>query len=194
MSTVKPTRRLLVVTQNDKVYDYIIQLLSANEFSPILRANSAGEAKRMLVSSAVDIVIINTPLPDDFGVELAIDISDAPMGVLLLVKNELFEQVSYRVEDSGVLTLGKPSSRQAVFAAIKLLAAMSTKLEKMEKKNHTLMEKMADIRTVNRAKWLLIENVNMTEKDAHYYIEKQAMDMRLSRKEVAQNIISTYDN
>lgn len=148
----------------------------------------------MLVSSAVDIVIINTPLPDDFGVELAIDISDAPMGVLLLVKNELFEQVSYRVEDSGVLTLGKPSSRQAVFAAIKLLAAMSTKLEKMEKKNHTLMEKMADIRTVNRAKWLLIENVNMTEKDAHYYIEKQAMDMRLSRKEVAQNIIRTYDN
>ena len=194
MSTVKPTRRLLVVTQNDKVYDYIIQLLSANEFSPILRANSAGEAKRMLVSSAVDIVIINTPLPDDFGVELAIDISDAPMGILLLVKNELFEQVSYRVEDSGVLTLGKPSSRQAVFAAIKLLAAMSTKLEKMEKKNHTLMEKMADIRTVNRAKWLLIENVNMTEKDAHYYIEKQAMDMRLSRKEVAQNIIRTYDN
>ena len=194
MSTVKPTRRLLVVTQNDKVYDYIIQLLSANEFSPILRANSAGEAKRMLVSSAVDIVIINTPLPDDFGVELAIDISDAPMGVLLLVKNELFEQVSYRVEDSGVLTLGKPSSRQAVFAAIKLLAAMSTKLEKMEKKNHTLMEKMADIRTVNRAKWLLIENVKMTEKDAHYYIEKQAMDMRLSRKEVAQNIIRTYDN
>ena len=71
---------------------------------------------------------------------------------------------------------------------------MSTKLEKMEKKNHTLMEKMADIRTVNRAKWLLIENVNMTEKDAHYYIEKQAMDMRLSRKEVAQNIIRTYDN
>lgn len=51
----------------------------------------------MLVSSAVDIVIINTPLPDDFGVELAIDISDAPMGVLLLVKNELFVQVSYRV-------------------------------------------------------------------------------------------------
>ena len=194
MSTVKPTRRLLVVTQNDKVYDYIIQLLSANEFSPILRANSAGEAKRMLVSSAADIVIINTPLPDDFGVELAIDISDAPMGVLLLVKNELFEQVSYRVEDSGVLTLGKPSSRQAVFAAIKLLAAMSTKLEKMEKENLTLMEKMADIRTVNRAKWLLIENVNMTEKDAHYYIEKQAMDMRLSRKEVAQNIIRTYDN
>ena len=70
---------------------------------------------------------------------------------------------------------------------------MSARLAKMERKNKTLQEKMADIRTVNRAKWLLIENLNMTERDAHYYIEKQAMDMRLSRHEVAENIIRTYD-
>ena len=52
---------------------------------------------------------------------------------------------------------------------------------------------MQDIRTVNRAKWLLIEIKRMTENEAHYYIEKQAMDMRLSRREVAENIIRTYD-
>ena len=34
---------------------------------------------------------------------------------------------------------------------------------------------------------------NMTEKDAHYYIEKQAMDTRLSKREVAEHIIRTYD-
>ena len=63
----------------------------------------------------------------------------------------------------------------------------------MEKKNKTLQEKMADIRVVNRAKWLLIEHLNMTERDSHYYIEKQAMDTRLSRREVAEHIIRTYD-
>ena len=67
------------------------------------------------------------------------------------------------------------------------------KLGQLEKKNRTLQEKMADIRTVNRAKWLLIENLGMTEKDAHYYIEKQAMDTRMSRREVAVGIIRTYD-
>ena len=70
---------------------------------------------------------------------------------------------------------------------------MSVKLGQLEKKNRTLQEKMADIRTVNRAKWLLIENLGMTEKDAHYYIEKQAMDTRMSRREVAVGIIRTYD-
>ena len=33
----------------------------------------------------------------------------------------------------------------------------------------------------------------MHEQEAHYYIEKQAMDMRLSRREVAEHIIRTYD-
>lgn len=193
MTTVKPLRSILVVSGNDKVYEYIVKLLSADEFYPILRAGSAGEAKRMLATSQVDIIIINTPLPDDFGVDLALDFSEYPMGILLLVKSDLYDQVCFKVENNGVLTLAKPSSRQQVYAAIKLMTALSAKLEKMEKKNRTLLEKMADIRTVNRAKWLLIENLSMTEKDAHYYIEKKAMDTRLSRREVAQSIIRTYD-
>ncbi|MDD7579368.1 MAG: ANTAR domain-containing protein, partial [Treponema sp.] len=96
-------------------------------------------------------------------------------------------------EDSGVLTIARPNSRQAFYGALKLLTAVSAKLAKMEKKNRSLIEKMTDIRTVNRAKWLLIENLNMTENDAHHYIEKQAMDTRLSRREVAEGIIRTYD-
>ena len=39
----------------------------------------------------------------------------------------------------------------------------------------------------------LIEQLRMTESEAHYYIERQAMDMRLSRREVAENIIRSYD-
>lgn len=193
MMTGRAVHRMLVISASDKIYDYITELLPASEFSPILRACSAGEAKRMLVSDAVDIVIINTPLPDEFGTDLAMDLSDGTAGVLLLVRNDSYDQVNYRVENYGVLTLSKPNSKQAVYSAIRLLAAMNNKLKKMDKKNRTLIEKMADIRVVNRAKWLLIDNLNMNEKDAHYYIEKQAMDSRLSRKEIAENIIRTYD-
>lgn len=193
MTSGRTQYRVLIVSAVEKIYEYITEILPPGEFSPILRAGSAGEAKRMLVSDEADIVIINTPLPDEFGTELALDLSGGTAGVLLLVKNDYFDQVCYRVEREGVLTVGKPSSRQTLYGAVKLAAAMSAKLAKMERKNKTLQEKMADIRTVNRAKWLLIENLNMTEKDAHYYIEKQAMDMRLSRHEVAENIIRTYD-
>ena len=193
MTAGKATRSVLVVSSSANAYKYITQILPSTEFSPITRVGSAGEAKRYLVSAPVDILIINTPLPDDFGLQLALDMADSSMGILLFVKSDLFDQVTYKVEDSGVFTVQKPNSRQTIYGAIKLLAAMTSKLKAMEKKTRTLQEKMADIRVVNRAKWLLIENLKMSESDAHYYIEKHAMDTRLSRREVAESIIRTYD-
>lgn len=193
MATEKRKYRVLVADSGDKIYDYISQSLPRSDYDPILRAGDAGEARRMLLNAPVDIVIINTPLKDDFGTELALDLADGSAGVLLLVKNELYDQICYKVEDSGVLTLGKPTSRQGFYSAVKLLTAMTARLSKLEKANHTLQEKMADIRVVNRAKWLLIEHHHMKEQDAHYFVEKQAMDTRLSRREVAENIIRSYD-
>ena len=193
MATVKRKYRVLVAGSGDRVFDFISELLPPGGFEPILRAGDAGEVRRMLLDTPVDIVIINTPLSDDFGVELALDLAEGTTGVLLLVKNELYDQVCYKVEDSGVLTMGKPMTRQGFYSAVKLLSAVTARLSKMEKVNRTLQEKMADIRVVNRAKWLLIEHHHMKEQDAHYFIEKQAMDTRLSRREVAENIIRTYD-
>lgn len=193
MAPGKSPRHILVVSGLDKVRDNLAEMLPPREFHPITLAHSAGEAKRILLSTHVDIVIINSPLPDELGVELALDLSDDPLGVLLLVKSDLYDQVSYNVEDNGVLTLQKPNSRQAIYTSLKLLSALSARLGKMEKKNKSLQEKMADIRAVNRAKWLLIENLNMREQDAHYFIEKRAMDARVPRREIAESIIRTYD-
>ena len=52
---------------------------------------------------------------------------------------------------------------------------------------------MEEIRLVNRAKWILIEQLKMTEADAHHHIERQAMDRCVSKKEIALGIIKTYE-
>ena len=69
---------------------------------------------------------------------------------------------------------------------------MRERLRRMEKKTASIEEKMEEIRIVNRAKLLLIEQLKMTEKEAHRYIEKQAMDLRISRAEVARSILINY--
>ena len=51
---------------------------------------------------------------------------------------------------------------------------------------------MEEIRLVNRAKWLLITELKMTEPDAHRYIEKQAMNLCVPRRVIAEDIIKTY--
>lgn len=194
MKNPKPRRRVLVVSNGTQTYDYIASLLPSDEFEPPTLAASGGEAKRLLLSTDFDILVINAPLPDEFGLDFALDAAAGHMGVLLLTKADLYEQVSFHAEDAGILTLPKPVQRQTLYTSLKLLAAVSTRLAKMEQRARTLEEKMMDIRLVNRAKWLLISHLGMNETGAHYYIEKQAMDTRRSRREIAEDVIRTYDS
>ncbi len=62
----------------------------------------------------------------------------------------------------------------------------------MEQKTSSIEERMAEIRIVNRAKFLLISELKMSEPEAHHYIEKNAMDNCISKKEAAENIIKLY--
>lgn len=193
MVTGKRKYRVLVAGANDKLGDSIAALLPKNEYEPPMFAASVGEIRRLALESTMDLVVLNTPLKDEFGTRLALDLADYNIAVLLMVQGDVFDQVCYKVEDYGVLTLAKPVSRQSFYTAVKLLTAMRAKMLRMEKKNQALQEKMQDIRTINRAKWLLITNLQMTEDEAHYHIEKKAMNSRLSRREAAEEIIRTYD-
>ena len=193
MVTGKRKYRVLVAGANDKLGESIAALLPKNAYEPPVFAASVGEIRRLALESTMDLVVLNTPLKDEFGTRLALDLADYNIAVLLMVQGDVFDQVCYKVEDYGVLTLAKPVSRQSFYTAVKLLTAMRAKMLRMEKKNQALQEKMQDIRTINRAKWLLITNLQMTEDEAHYHIEKKAMNSRLSRREAAEEIIRTYD-
>ncbi|MDP4132722.1 MAG: ANTAR domain-containing protein [Bacillota bacterium] len=195
MPTEKDPYRILVVSKFEKMAELLNETFTNDQFTPIVSVSTMGEAKRLLVSTHFDIIIINTPLEDEFGIQSAIDISmQHNVGILLLVKNDMYEQVSYKVEDSGIITLPKPTSRQSVYNAVKMLSAMQVKIRTMEKEAIDLKGKMDEIRIINRAKWILVDQLKMSEPEAHRYIEKQAMDRCVKKKEIAENIIRTYDH
>ena len=91
-----------------------------------------------------------------------------------------------------MLTLSKPTTMTMVAQSLRVLCATRERLRKVEERQATVEEKIEEIRLVNRAKWLLIQYLSMTETDAHRYIEKQAMDLRTSKRRVAEDIIQTY--
>ena len=193
MASGKNIYKVLVAGANDKTFALLQTLLPGSSYDLPLRAGSAGEAKRMAVDYAVDIAILNAPMRDEFGTQLALNLARDNVGVLLLVPGESFDGVRDQVEDEGVMALAKPLTRQTLEMGLHMITALRGKLLQMDRRNRALQEKMTDIRTINRAKWLLIEQLRMTESEAHYYIERQAMDTRLSRREVAENIIRSYD-
>ena len=187
------TYSVLIVTASDSFTNSVMPLLPVTDYWPVTTARSVGEARRRIAETDFDIVLINAPLPDDFGMRLAIDIcTNSGAGVLLMVKNDLFNDIYAKVVSYGVITLSKPTNLQMVAQNLRILCATRERLRQMEAKQATVEEKIEEMRLVNRAKWLLIECLGMTEPEAHRYIEKQSMDERISKREVAESIIKTY--
>lgn len=187
------TYSVLLVSSSDQFNKKTMELLPLTDYYPVVTASCVSEAKRRMLEQSYDIVIINAPLTDDFGMRLAIDAcKNSNAGVLLLVKNEFYNDIYAKVVEFGVLTLPKPTTTQMISQTLRVLCATRERMRLVEEKQATVEEKMEEIRLVNRAKWLLIECLSMTEVEAHRYIEKQSMDQRASKREIAENIIKTY--
>ena len=148
----------------------------------------------LLARRQLGFILINTPLSDEFGHELAVFAAGSTgAGVVLLVKAEMADEVAVRVEDAGVFVVPKPLNRALLFGAVKLAQAANRRIMGLQRQNNILQQKIDDIRLVDRAKCALIQYRLLTEPEAHKYIEREAMDSRRTRREVAQAILRMYE-
>lgn len=193
MAAKKDAHRILIISKTEKTSDLLRDVLPPALCRNMSCVTSAGDAKRLLIGTSYDIIIINAPLVDDFGIQTALDIAEKHnVGVLLLVKSELYEQAAYEVEDAGVVTLPKQTTKQTLYMTIRMLGAVQARIQRMEKENRGIQNKLNEVRVIDRAKWILIDQLKMSEPEAHRYIEKHAMDRCVKRVEIAENIIRTY--
>ena len=78
--------------------------------------------------------------------------------------------------------------------SFKIPADNQKELDFLKFQNQKLQNKLEEIRLIDRAKCVLIQYLNMTEQQAHRYIEKQSMDLRQSRVVTAESILKTYES
>ena len=184
---------VLLVSASEKFNTATLSLLPMTDYYPVTVTGSVSDARRRMLGGGYDLVIVNAPLPDDLGVDFAVEVcSESDAGVLLLIRGELYEETYYQVLPAGVITLAKPTNSQMVSQNLRVLCAIRERLRAMREHQTTVEEKIEEIRLINRAKWLLIECLHMTEPEAHRHITRQAMEQRLSKKEIAESIIRTY--
>lgn len=185
---------ILIVSSAAQSIEYLVQMMS--EFSPQRTDNafSVSEARTAASLNDYDLILINTPLKDGFGDGLAQELSGSTnSGIMLFVKNELEAKYEQSLMTYGVLVLGKPISRAMFHKAVMLVSAAVSRLRGIKNENDRLQQEVKDIRLINRAKGILMDYLSMTEAQAHKYLEKQAMDLRISKVEVAKRLLSTYE-
>ena len=183
--------KALIVSAGNNANEYLARHIGELGYTRPTIVASGGEARRRMDSNDYEVVIINTPLPDEFGHELGMDaVQKTDAGVILLAKTGTAEQISDKLQDYGVLVLGKPFSAVQFRQTVQMAASICRRLNLVRAENAKLQDKLAQLRLVDRAKCFLIEKRGMTEAEAHRYIEKEAMNSRRTREQVAEEILA----
>ncbi len=147
----------LIVSAGNNANEYLARHIGELGYTRPTIVASGGEARRRN-SNDYEVVIINTPLPDEFGHELgtaAVEKTDA--GVILLAKTGTAEQIADKLQDFGVLVLGKPFTGAQFRQAVQIAASNYKRLAVLRAENAKLLDKIAQLRLVDRAKCYLIE-------------------------------------
>lgn len=183
---------VLLVSSSKNFSASIINAL-ANEPYEIKTIDTIQKAKRLVVEKDFDILIINSPLVDDFGLDFAIDEATKDIeSILLFVNAELETEIYYKTYQYGILTLSKPSTIGVLMQSLRLLTSSIIKKERLYTKQSDLKTRLEEIKLINNAKLLLIEHKRISEDEAHRFLEKRAMDLRKSKIDIAKEIIDEY--
>ena len=181
---------ILTVSGEKKLFPLIRKSLQSECMMSAEYINSAAGARRYILERYYTIVVINAPLQDESGVELAIDTAaSCSASVLLIVPGSIYTETMERVTDYGILVIDKPFQIHRLSQAMRFLSAHQSRLKKLEAKVQAAEEKVQEIKLVDKAKFFLVERRHMTEDEAHRHIGKLAMDRGTTRKRIAQEIL-----
>jgi response regulator NasT len=185
----------LLVSHPGKDAALFTEFLKEASIFQVTSSQSCDSARKLIQKQDFDIIIVNSPLQDESGESFSrYAVSKCVSQVILLVENDSFDSVSAACEDDGILIITKPVNKSLLWSALSLAKSARNKLKRIQSENTQLKQKIDDLRIIDRAKWILISSLKMSEQEAHRYIEKQAMDMRSSRRIIAEGILKRYEN
>lgn len=184
-------KKTLIAAKNEQICAGISEMLS--EICPSPACRTDGISVRGSSVSEYELIIISTPLEDEFGLELCAWLKDnTEAELIVLTKGEIVDEVQKKIQFTGAFVLGRPVSRAVLLQAVRLAGVAKENIIRVKEENRELAQRLDDMKVINRAKLCLMEYLKLTEEQAHRHIQKQAMDMRKSQREIAEDILKTY--
>lgn len=187
------SNKALLVTKNSPVAGILRALLEENSYTVEAVVGTSSRALELANDPLYDVAVINAPIEDCNGIDTAVNISkNTACGVILLVQADKAAFVGKNVIDYGVVVVPKPINKMLFKQSLGVVRAAKKRYAGLSAENQRLKTSLEEAKVINRAKFLLMQYLSLSEERAHRYIEKQAMDMRISRLEVARQILRTY--
>jgi response regulator NasT len=191
MSNQEPTMpaRILVAEDEALIRLDLVEMLTEAGYEVIAQATNGVEAIALAKEFKPDLAILDVKMPELDGISAAEQIIEiAP--VLMLTAFSQKELVE-RARDAGVMAyVVKPFSINDLTPAIEIAMSRHLQMRSLRDEVADLHERLETRKVIDRAKGILMQALNLTEPAAFSWIQRAAMDRRISMKAVAQAVIS----
>ena len=179
---------------NDTSINKLKLILSECGYIVIDSAKDGHECLRKMRALRPDLTLLEYDLPLMGGVDVAkIAIEDKICDVILISTEAQRSMVSDISDESGFVFMSKPLNKVSLIGTIDLMIKNRRKITKLEKEIEELRTTLDTRKEVEKAKGLLMKNLNLSEAEAFKRIQKQSMDKGIPMKEIAKAIILAYD-
>ena len=188
-AAVKKPVRILVAEDEALIRMDLIEMLGEAGYTVCAEATNGQEAIDLAVEHRPDLCILDVKMPILDGISAAQAIIDiAPVLMLTAFsQRELIE----RARDAGVMAyVVKPFTIGDLVPAIEIAVSRHTQMTTLAAAVADLHERLESRKLIDRAKGILMAALNLTEPEAFSWIQRAAMDRRLTMKEVAAAVIN----
>jgi response regulator NasT len=188
-SSTSPATRILVAEDETLIRMDLVEMLTEAGYEVIAQATNGEEAIALANEHKPDLAILDVQMPVLDGISAAEKIiAIAP--VLMLTAFSQRELVD-RARDAGVMAyVVKPFTISDLVPAIEIAISRHTQMRSLAEEVADLHDRLETRKVIDRAKGILMKALNLTEPEAFSWIQRAAMDRRITMKEVAEAVIS----
>ncbi|GAA4388586.1 response regulator [Ornithinibacter aureus] len=186
-----PAKRVLVAEDEAIIRLDLAEMLTEAGYEVVGQASDGEQAVALATSLKPDIVIMDVKMPVMDGISAAEQIGkDRLCPVVMLTAFSQTELVE-RARDAGVMAyIVKPFTASDVTPALDIALSRWAELKTLEAEIADLGDRLETRKAVDRAKGVLMTKLKITEGDAFRWIQKTAMDRRMSMREVADAVVA----
>lgn len=182
--------RVLVAEDEALIRLDLVELLDEQGYDVVGEAADGETAVSLARELEPDLVVMDVKMPKQDGIAAAQIIAEERIAPVVMLTAFSQRDLVERAREAGAMAyVVKPFDASDVVPAIEIAMARYAEIRAVEAEVSDLEERLASRKAVDQAKGLLQQQFGMSEAEAFRWIQKSAMDMRKSMREVADGVV-----
>jgi response regulator NasT len=184
-------RRRVVIGEDEALIRLdLTEMLAEEGYDVVGQAGDGETAVALAEEHRPDLVLLDVKMPRLDGISAAAMIAEQRIAPVVILTAFSQRELVERARDAGAMAyLVKPFSRTDLVPAIEIAASRLAEVQQLEAEVSDLSERLETRKQVDRAKGILQARLGLSEPDSFRWIQKTAMDLRMSMRDVATGVV-----